>query len=153
MWRSRTDGLDGASAKPTCWDARDSSCDAFSSRSPTVPARRSRASTSGCTADALARPEQAIDVQAIAGVGRHAAGRGVRLVDQSLFLEAGEDVPHRGRRQAQVGVLRQPGRRHGFSLLDVLRHQAGENPPLAFEGFVAHVGLLAVSNGDCQSKV
>ena len=47
MCRSRTDGAAGASAKPMWCDARESSCDAFSSRSPTVPARRSRASIVG----------------------------------------------------------------------------------------------------------
>src|SRR5690606_5918077 len=59
------------------------------------------------------------------------AGRGVRLAEQALLLETGQDVADRRRRQAERAVLGQPGRRHRFPLFDVLGNQGGEDPKLA----------------------
>ena len=83
---------------------RDSTCDTCGSTESS--------SRSGCPAGAVPPPprragrplrlEQQVHVEAIAAVGRNAPGRGVRLLNVTLFLEPGEDVAHRRRRHAQA---------------------------------------------------
>ena len=75
--------------------------------------------------------EQPVDVQPVAGVGRHAAGRRVRLPHQALFFEPRQDVADGGRRQPERAVLGQPRRRHRLALLDVLGDEPRQDPALA----------------------
>ena len=48
---------------------------------------------------------EALDVEAIAGVGRHAARRRVRVHEEALGLELGEDRPDRGGADPQAMAL------------------------------------------------
>ena len=59
-----------------------------------------------------ARRQQAIDEVAVAGVGRHAPGGGVRMRQQTLLLEHGELVADRRRPAGDVGVGGERLRRH-----------------------------------------
>jgi hypothetical protein len=52
-------------------------------------------------------PGQAVDEEAVAGVGGHPAGAGVRLADVALLLEDGHVVAHRGRGHAELVALHQ----------------------------------------------
>jgi hypothetical protein len=61
---------------------------------------------------------------------------------QSLLFEAGEDVADCGRGQTKVTVLGQPGRGHGFPLLDVFAHEPGENAALSFRRVGLHGYVL-----------
>ena len=83
----------------------------------------------------LAALEQAVDVQPVARIGRHAPGGGMRLPDEPLFLEPRQDVADGRRRQAERAVLGQPGGRHRLALVDVLGDQPGQNSSLAIVDF------------------
>ena len=53
----------------------------------------------------LRRREQVVDVEPVAGLGRHAPGRRVRVRQQAEPLELGELRAHGRRRDAQSGPL------------------------------------------------
>ena len=50
---------------------------------------------------------QIIDEEAVSAVGRHPAGRGMRLLEISEVFEVGHDVAEAGRRQAKTSRSRQ----------------------------------------------
>ena len=119
-----------ASANPTCRAARDTRCDTLVSRSSMSGERPA------CCADLvldaerrarrLAALEQQIDEHPVAAIGRHASGRGVRLVHVAELFELSQHVPHRRRRHAKAALAREHLRRHRLAGLDVLAHQRGQ---------------------------
>ena len=81
----------------------------------------------GSRAGAQRLLQQLLGVQPVAGVGRHAAGRGVRMAEQAQRLQLGELVAHgRGRRvdgaglDQRLGADRMAGR-------DVLAHHVRQD--------------------------
>ncbi|MNC89161.1 hypothetical protein D3C83_50630 [compost metagenome] len=70
--------------------------------------------------------EQQIDERAVAAVGRHAPGRGMRLVDVAELLELGEHVPDGRRRHPETALLREHLRRHGLARIDVVAYEGHE---------------------------
>ena len=73
------------------------------------------------------RFEQEIDVEAVAAVGRDAAGRGVRLLDEAFLLEPRQDVADRGRRHAEPGRAHEERRGDGLARRDVFAHKRGQH--------------------------
>ena len=68
-----------------------------------------------------ARPRhQALDEVPVAEVGRHAAGGGVRVRQQTELLERGELVPHRRRREVEAVFADERRRGHRLGGGDVL---------------------------------
>ena len=63
--------------------------------------------------------EQRVGVEAVAGVGRHAAGRGVRMGQVALALERRELGAHRRRAPLDVGALGDRRRADGLARLEV----------------------------------
>jgi len=59
--------------------------------------------------------EQQIDVEPVTTVSGDAPGRGVRLLDESVFFEPGEDAPDRCRRDAETRSGDQKGRGNRFA--------------------------------------
>jgi hypothetical protein len=93
--------------------------------------------------------EQLVDVNPIALIGRHAAGRSVGLADVSLLLEPGHNVTKRRRRDAKSPV-RQPQGRNRLSLVDVGLDDDPENPSIPFRQLrMACHGFLALEPCEC----
>ncbi len=108
-----------------------------------------------CRAASLHQP---VDVLPVAEIGGDASGRRVRLLDEALFLEPGQDVADRGRRDGAAGVPRQPLRRDGLAVLDVLAHQRAEQAEHTIRQFrrrvtgtVRHVANQVA--GESQARV
>ena len=100
-------------------DACDSTCDTCDSRSRHRRRQRDLLAAAalrpgGRRAPGAGRSSSMIDVDAIAQVGRHAAGRGVRLLDVAQLLEPRQDVADGGRRHAEARPAHQ--RRRGDRL-------------------------------------
>ncbi len=73
------------------------------------------------------RREQLVDEGAVAGVGGHAPGRGVRLLDEAGVFQSREVVAHRGGAHAQAVPLGQGTRAHGERVLDVVLDQRAQH--------------------------
>ena len=69
---------------------------------------------------------QPVDVLAVAAIGGDASGGRVRLLDEALFLEPGQDVAHRGRGHGATGMAGQPLRGDRLAVLDVFADQRAE---------------------------
>ena len=78
-----------------------------------------------------ARREQGVGVEAVAGVGRHAPGRGVRVGQVSLALEHRELGPYRRRAPVDRRVLGDRRRADRLARLEVGVDDEGENLLLA----------------------
>ncbi len=82
--------------------------------------------------------EQRVDEEAVALVGRNAAGGGVRRGDEAQILEVGHDVADGGRGEAQARIARQGSRADGLPVANVILDQGLEQQlrPLV-ESFIA----------------
>ena len=69
---------------------------------------------------------QQLDEVAIAAIGRHAASRGVRLIDQAGFFERGHLVAHRGGRELSLVFARDQIRRDGLGQARRIPGRRGE---------------------------
>ena len=78
-----------------------------------------------CAGPEPALREHLVDVVAVAAVGGHSAGRGVRVLEQPDLLQPGQLGPHRGRTPWDVGLLGDPLRAHGL----VERHVSLDDLP------------------------
>ena len=78
---------------------------------------------------ALAALEQQVDEHAVAAVGRHAPGRGMRLMHVAAVLELREHAPDGRRRHAQPAFACEVLRRDRLARLDVLADERGQQPP------------------------
>src|SRR5436190_11313413 len=85
--------------------------------------------------------EQLVHVVAVALVGGHAAGRGVRVLEQPELLERGELGADRRRPPRHVGLLGEPLRPDGLAELDVALDDLAEDYRLAL-GYI-HTSILA----------
>ena len=82
--------------------------------------------------------EQAVDVEAVAAVGRDPAGRGVRMCEQPEPLELGELVANGRRRRPDSGPLDEVLRAHRLPCGHVLLDDADQDLALA----LAEIGAL-----------
>ena len=89
---------------------------------------------------------EVVDEEAVAAVGGHPAGRGVRLDDEALALEHGHVVADGGAAHAEAARARHGLRSDGLRGLDVLLHDRPEDRGLPFVefGVVGHVRLVEV---------
>jgi hypothetical protein len=70
-----------------------------------------------------AAPQQRIDEETVALVGRHAPGRGVRRAHETELLEVCHDVTHGSRAQQQAGIARQGPRADRQAFTDIALDQ------------------------------
>ncbi len=70
--------------------------------------------------------QQRVDEVAVALVGRHAPGRGVRGADESMLLEVGHDVPDRRRGEIEARFARQRARTDGLAVAHVALNQGAQ---------------------------
>jgi hypothetical protein len=71
-----------------------------------------------------------VDVEAVGGVGGHAAGRGVRLHQVAQLLEVGHRVADGGRRETLDVAARDRPRADRLPGLDVLRDDCEQHLPV-----------------------
>ena len=77
------------------------------------------------------RRHQVVDEEAVAAVGRNAAGRGVRLRQVAEVLEIGHDVAEAGRRELKAAALRQRAGADRFARGNVLHDDLAQDLPRA----------------------
>jgi hypothetical protein len=82
-------------------------------------------------AAARRRRQQAVDEVAVAGVRRHAPGRGVRVAEKPVLLELGELVADGRRAGPQLGIGGERAGRHGLHRRLVGEHHLAEDQLLA----------------------
>ena len=95
-----------------------------------------RSNVAGCGSS---RSSSVSRVVAVAVVGRHAAGRGVRMREQPDVLELGKLVAHGRRRDLHPGSLDQALRAHGLPGRHVLLDHAEQDLLLALGQLDLHV--------------
>ncbi len=71
--------------------------------------------------------EQGVDEEAQPLIGGHAAGRGVRLLEEAGLLEIAHDVADGRRREVDPGPARDGARADGVARGQVLLHDGGED--------------------------
>ena len=131
-WNVSPEG--GRSAKPSWWEASDSSCETFDRTSLTVPACRSRASTSGVGFGVRARAQEQVHVGPVSR-GRWARGPDARRAAgaRSRALRASPGRCGRSRKiLPKRPVARQPERGNRLALVDVLLDELREDAARAF---------------------
>ena len=100
---------------------------------------RASVSSSGNSAGrGLLADEQAVDVDAVAGLGRHPAGGGVRVGQEPEPLELGELGADRRGRDVEAGALDEQPRADRRARRDVLLDDAREDLALALGELGAH---------------
>ena len=77
------------------------------------------------------RAHQEVDVDPIGEVGRNPAGRGVGMIEVSLFLEVAHRVADRGRREAELVALRDRAAPRRFGGLHVRLDHGLEHGPFS----------------------
>ena len=91
--------------------------------------------------------EQPVDVDAVAGLGRHAARRGVRMREQTAPLELGQLAAHRRRRHRHAGALDERLRPDRLPGRDVLLDDAAEDLDLPLGKRLAHAAMVGAPCG------
>ena len=134
----------GAMTTPAQRDRPDNSVVACSSASVTLrpTVRAARLDALALVLGEVADFQQAVDEQAQPGIGRQAAGRGVRGVEQAEVLQVGHDVADGGGRQGLGELAGQRPRAHRLAGLDI-----------ALDDVPQHLARALVQLGDRSPSV
>ncbi len=97
----------------------------------------------------IERLEQAVDVEPVAEIGRHAPGGGMRVRQEAELLELGQLVPHGRRRHLHPAAAREGLRTDGLPDREIVLDHVLEDHPLPrrelLRGF-RHVPMVAVGS-------
>ena len=125
MWRIVAVSIGGA----VTIASRFVTCESVSVVTRIASSSSRRTSDSASGGGSILGGQQPVDEVAVPGLGRHAAGRGVRVLQQPQLLEAGELVPDRRRPPVEAGGERLGA--HGRAAGEVLLDDALQNQFLA----------------------
>ncbi len=89
--------------------------------------------------------EQGVAIEAIAAVGGHPAGRGVRLLEVPELFQLGHHVAHRRRGDVELRLARELRAAHRVARGDVLLNHCPEDVALAVAEVIGHLDVLQLT--------